>query len=252
MKGPRFDVDFLGQTAVPLVFWNTGSCPFAQRAWIALEEKQVPYEFRKVDLSAKPSDFVAAYRSVNSNPNAKPKVPVVRTADNYTMIESDVVAEYLSERFPDRGSRLMPTLPEQKARVRLLAAVFDQTIGSSGFAFLRASGREELTKERNVLLSHLQALNTFLERHGSGHGPFLYGANFSLAEVHTAPFVQRLLVLLPRLSNLNVLDLCRKLGLYRLHTWLEAVATRPSVMTTGIGEDDLVESYRRMLANSAH
>jgi len=139
MKGPRLSVDFIGETAVPIIFWNTGSCPFAQRAWIALEEKQVPYEFRKVDLAAKPSDFIAAYRSVNANPNAKPKVPIVRTADNYTMIESDVVAEYLSEPFPSHGSRLMPVLPEQRARVRLFAAVFDQTAGSSGFAYLHAS-----------------------------------------------------------------------------------------------------------------
>lgn len=251
MKGPRFDVDFLGETAVPLVFWNTGSCPFAQRAWIALEEKQVPYEFRKVDLSAKPSDFVAAYRSVNSNPNAKPKVPIVRTADNYTMIESDVVAEYLSERFPNRGSQLMPALPEQRAHVRLLAAVFDQTIGSSGFAYLHTSGREELTKQRNVLQNHLQVLNTFLERHGSGEGPFLCGANFSLAEVHAAPNLQRLSVLLPRLSKLNVLGLCKKLRLHRLQSWWEAIVARPSVIATGVAEEDLVESYRRMLAKPA-
>ena len=38
--------------AVPssVVLFNSGSCPYAQRAWIALEEKKVSYDWKKVDL----------------------------------------------------------------------------------------------------------------------------------------------------------------------------------------------------------
>jgi len=234
--------------ALPITFWNSGSCPFAQRAWIALEEKAVPYKFVKVDLSAKSADFVAAYASVSPASNPQAKVPAVQTADGYTMIESDVVAEYLCERFPEYGTPLMPSSAEQRARVRLFIATFDQTLGGALVSLLRAGG-DEFFEELAALEGHLQTLNKFLRSHtdGDGKGPFLCGGLFSLAEVHAAPLVQRMFVTLPHFKGVNLRTLLKKLGLGRLRTWFDAVLARPSVVKTGVPEQDLIRSFEQMV-----
>ena len=55
-----------------LVMWNIspapGSCPFAQRAWIALEELGIPYETRLVDKAAKTQEFAELYTSIWPDP----------------------------------------------------------------------------------------------------------------------------------------------------------------------------------------
>jgi glutathione S-transferase len=54
--------------------WNSGTCPYAQRVWIALLEKHVPFEHKLVDLQDKPADFTAVYNSVSPDPTARAKV----------------------------------------------------------------------------------------------------------------------------------------------------------------------------------
>lgn len=39
--------------AQPITFYDSGSCPYAHRTWLALEEKQLPYHTIKVDLKNK-------------------------------------------------------------------------------------------------------------------------------------------------------------------------------------------------------
>ena len=39
--------------AKPIIFYDSGSCPYAHRTWLALEEKLLPYETIKVDLQNK-------------------------------------------------------------------------------------------------------------------------------------------------------------------------------------------------------
>jgi hypothetical protein len=50
-------------------------CPAdAQRSWVALLEKGLNFEIRKVDLDNKDAEFVAIYRSINPDPEAPAKV----------------------------------------------------------------------------------------------------------------------------------------------------------------------------------
>jgi hypothetical protein len=46
----------------------------AQRSWIALVEKGLPFEIRKVDLNNKDDEFISLYRSINPDPDAAAKV----------------------------------------------------------------------------------------------------------------------------------------------------------------------------------
>ena len=132
-----------------VVLWTSGTCPYAQRAWIALLEKGVNFEHRRVDLANKEAtpDFLEAYRMANPNALSSAKVPVVAidTVDNnvsnddqtttiktdyYT--ESKIVCEVLEEFFPPSSSTcsLMPGTVQDRYRQRVFAdAVYDSIFG---------------------------------------------------------------------------------------------------------------------------
>jgi glutathione S-transferase len=66
-------------------------CPYVQRAVIALQEKQVPFERIDVDLANKPAWFNAL--------SPLGKTPVLK-ADDVAIFESAVILEYLEETQP--------------------------------------------------------------------------------------------------------------------------------------------------------
>ena len=62
-------------------FNMASTCPWAQRAEIALVEKQIPFELRIVDLSNKSEEFKEVYRSKSTDPGDRAKVPILEILD---------------------------------------------------------------------------------------------------------------------------------------------------------------------------
>jgi hypothetical protein len=52
-------------------------CPFAHRAWLALEELGLPYDHKLVDPENKPEDFKDLYASIVQNTDDSAKVPII-------------------------------------------------------------------------------------------------------------------------------------------------------------------------------
>lgn len=52
-------------------------CPYAQRAWITLVEKNLNFEHRIVDLGNKPKHFKELYASIHPDPTAPAKVTII-------------------------------------------------------------------------------------------------------------------------------------------------------------------------------
>ena len=91
-------------SASALRLYNSGVCPFAQRAWIALLETNVPFEHVLIDLRAKPADFLAL------SPTGL--VPLLQLDDGSVVSESTVVARRVATEFPlgaHGGVDLMPS-----------------------------------------------------------------------------------------------------------------------------------------------
>jgi len=233
-----------------------------------LEECGVEYESRTVDLQDKPRDFVNLYARANPIPGARAKVPLLHARnekddddhDDFVLCESLVVAEYVAEVFgrgeEEEGS-LWPESPEDRARVRL----FTDLCGSAFSYFPLARAVDDEKKFDAALESFkegLSAADAFLREGcgggGEGEGPFLLGDRFSLAECNAAPFVQRCRAILPAFTGtakVDPLQLCEDMGLRRLGGWMEAVLSRPSVVRTGVPEDDMRESTTKMLERFA-
>lgn len=127
----------------------------------------------------------------------------------------------------------------------------------------------------------MRVFNKFLERHGHPEGPFFFGVGAdayclgtyahvrlsmfvptpihptekmtinthptSSGEVCLAPFVQRLLVVLPHWCQIDPLALADRLGCARLRRWMEALAARPSTVASGGTKEETIQNYGRLL-----
>ena len=245
-----------------VTLWNSGTCPYAQRAWIALKEKGIEnVNYQMVDLQNKDAtpEFGMAYYKANPNTMSSSKVPVMvveRTSDSGTSnndrdsdsdsdsdrekryyTESKVVLEVIEELFPE-GPKLLPDDVDQRYRSRVFGdAVYDSIWGGERSPY-KMLGRKlknvdewDLIKEEETLCLMLERLNESLESL-DGTGPFVCGEHFSMAECVTAPFVQRADFVLSHYLGMNVLELCQRHGYERAAAWWKAVLERPSVKET--------------------
>src|SRR6478672_474608 len=86
-------------------------CPYVQRAVIALNEKDVPFERIDIDLASKPDWFLKI------SPLGKVPVLVVTTdKGEVALFESNVICEYIED--TQAGAKLHPRDPLERAHHR--------------------------------------------------------------------------------------------------------------------------------------
>jgi glutathione S-transferase len=96
--------------------YNFDLSPFAARCRLAIHWKGLPVEIVPPPEGGPRSD---GYRALNPIG----KVPALVLDDGAVIPESEVIVEYLEDRFPTPALR--PELPEARARMRLLARIGD-------------------------------------------------------------------------------------------------------------------------------
>ena len=79
-------------------------CPYAARTRITLAEKGIPYDAVEIDLSNRPAWLY------EKNPLGR--VPVYEEDEGLVLPESEVIMEYLEERFPEPA--LWPADPAER------------------------------------------------------------------------------------------------------------------------------------------
>ena len=91
--------------------------PFSQRCRIVLHEKGMDFQIIDVDLDHKPEDLAVM--------NPYNQVPVLVERD-LVLHESNIINEYIDERFPH--PELMPADPVMRARARLFLHRFEKEL----------------------------------------------------------------------------------------------------------------------------
>jgi glutathione S-transferase len=199
---------------------------YARPVWLALIEKQLPFELVPVDLSGKQfePDFLAI--------NPFGHVPVLEDSD-FRVIESMAILDYLEARYPTTA--LLPTDARVLAKVRmvqmltlneLLPGVFKLLIDSEGSKQPSAEIEYAQLRVRNTL--------SFLEKL-LGDGCYFAGEQFTLAEivagtmVHKVPDLGVALIDYPRLSR-----------------WSERLLARPSWQQIALSAEEWSTFKRRM------
>ena len=98
---------------------------------IALAEKGLEHEAVAVDLGDRPQWLLEL------NPPSG-RVPVLD--DGFVLPESEVIMEYLDERYPEHP--LLPADPAERAQARLLVHRFDDDLGDDYYAFRRGDDND--------------------------------------------------------------------------------------------------------------
>ena len=193
-----------------LTLISFATCPFVQRAVIALKEKGVAPDVIYVDLSNKPDWFLAI--------SPLGKVPVLKVerdgeAPAY-IFESAVILEYLEETAP--GPKLHPSDPLVRAQHRAFIEFGSQVLADL-WKLTSAKSDPELQSARSALGAKLQRLESTII------GPFFAGEAFSFVDAAFGPAFRQLDVL-----N-SVADTHLGVNVPKVDAWRRALAARPSV-----------------------
>lgn len=152
------------------------------------------------------------------------KIPALQLGDQ-VIVESEVILDYLEDRFPERPLR--PANLEERARARTLGRICDVYV----FAALGPLFGQLASKSRdpNVIEPSLQKLHealAHLEAFLPESGPFAVGGTFSLADCTLVPALWILGAVVPAFGDQEPIARHAKLNRYWTAAAKEAVAAK--------------------------
>jgi stringent starvation protein A len=161
-----------------MILYSGTTCPFSQRCRFVLFEKGMDFEIRDVDLFNKPEDI--------NTMNPYGQVPVLVERD-LTLYESNIINEYIDERFPH--PQLMPADPVQRARVRLMLLNFEREMFVHVQTLETRNDKLEKQKEkaRAAIRDQLTQVSVQFTKN-----KYMLGEEFSMVDVSIAPLLWRL------------------------------------------------------------
>ncbi|NES90538.1 glutathione S-transferase family protein [Okeania sp. SIO2B9] len=215
-----------GEKPSVLLYRDThGWCPFCERVWFALEEKQIPFETELIDLSNKPQWYK------DMVPTAL--VPAVKIEGELVYESKDILLalEKKFDRFP-----LLPIASQERSAALDMIENFDANgLVKSGYAFLRgkpANSEQSTETIPEQIAAQLLNLQTTFETKSDqlevtlGQYPGVYFmGEFSLVDIMYTPALRRFAANLPVFRGYSLYDNDR---FPRLNQWLTAINKRSS------------------------
>jgi len=151
------------------------TCPFSHRCRFVLYEKGMDFQVIDVDMYNKPEDIAVM--------NPYNRLPVLVERD-LILYESNIINEYIDERFPH--PQLMPADPVMRARARLM--LFNMEVELFSQIEALESGKEKaVERARQHVHDRLVELAPVFTR-----TKYMLGDEFSMLDVAIAPLLWRL------------------------------------------------------------
>jgi RNA polymerase-associated protein len=163
-----------GDTAMMTLYSGTTD-PFSQRCRIVLHEKGMDFQIIDVDLDHKPEDLAVM--------NPYNQVPVLVERD-LVLHESNIINEYIDERFPH--PQLMPADPVMRARARLFLHRFEKELFIHIDA-LEGNNQKSAEKARSLVRDALLQITPVFAKH-----KHMLGEDYSMLDVAITPLLWRL------------------------------------------------------------
>ncbi|KAJ5899047.1 hypothetical protein N7495_003791 [Penicillium taxi] len=209
-----------------LKLYGSCFCPFVQRVWIALEFKGIQYQYIEVDPYYKPQSLLEV--------NPRGLVPALRHGD-WGCHESTVLLEYLEDL--KLGMALHPADPKLRANCRLW---INRYVVPSFYRLLQEQDQQKHNAHTQELQSGLNKL--MVAAHPAG--PFFFGEQMSLVDIHAAPWAIRLRrVMKPYRGWPDAAEGSR------LESWLNALEANQHIRATTSTDQLYVDSYERYAQN---
>ena len=159
-----------------MVLYSGTTCPFSQRCRLVLFEKGMNFEIKDVDLFKKPEDINVM--------NPYGQVPILVERD-LTLYESNIINEYIDERFPH--PQLMPADPVMRARARLFLFNFERELFVHVQTIENTNNQKAIEKGKLLIRDRLTQLAPILLK-----SKYMLGDEFSMLDVAIAPLLWRL------------------------------------------------------------
>jgi glutathione S-transferase len=212
-----------------LSFVSSWECPFAQRVWIGLLEKNLEFDKHEINLRDEEGQYAPHQREgwvMRLNPGGKVPILCLRHGDTiHSAYESTVCNELLEDLqpapalWPDSGR------PEDgwlKARGRMIITTFDSSFLPSYYGMLLRQTEEAQQECRQRLAGVLE----WLDSQADPEGPFFLGKQFTLVDAALAPFFLRL----PVLKHYRGFELPQ--DCVKLRDWGDTIKQHKSVAAT--------------------
>ena len=168
------DADYSWGTSTMMNLYSGTTCPFSHRCRIVLYEKQMDFQVIDVDLFNKPEDIAVI--------NPYNRVPVLVDRD-LVLYESNIINEYIDERFPH--PQLMPPDPIMRARARQLLFAMEHELFSH--IDILEKNLKSAEKSRIHVRDRLTELAPIFTKQ-----KHMLGDDFSMLDVAIAPLLWRL------------------------------------------------------------
>ena len=172
--------------ARPILFGAAYSV-YVRAVRLALEEKGVDYDQEEVDIFAEggpPAGHLARHPFG--------RIPAFEH-DGFRLYEASAIARYVDEAFP--GPALQPSGPRQRARMNQAIGVLDayayRTLVWDIFVERVRKPARGLRPDESLIATAVAKAETCLDALAAimGDGPWLAGAQLTLADTHAAPMV---------------------------------------------------------------
>ncbi len=183
-------------------------CPYCQRVWLYLEEKQLPYEIERVPMSCygdKPPSFLELSPSGN--------IPVAIIKGRVVSESKDIMFALEAE-FPEAR----PMLPAGQAERATALLALERRMFNAWLLWLNCVAHVPFQQDMHDRLSEIDAQLT------DAAGPYFLGADLSLVDCVFAPFLERMAASLPYYKGFMARD--RRYP--HLLRWYEAMDQRPA------------------------
>ena len=159
-----------------MILYSGTTCPFSHRCRFVLYEKGMDFEILDVDLHNKPEDL--------SVMNPYNQVPVLAERDLF-LHESNIINEYIDERFPH--PQLMPVDPVMRGRARLYMFRFEKEL----FVHVRTLESNPSTKEANKAREAIRDGLTLIAPIFAKQS-YVLGEDLGMMDITLAPLLWRL------------------------------------------------------------
>ena len=161
-----------------MILYSGITCPFSHRCRIVLFEKEMDFEIKDVDIFNKPEDLVVM--------NPYNQVPVLAERE-LNLYESNIINEYIDERFPH--PQLMPGDPISRARARLFLFDMERELFCHVHTLENLNASEE---EKDAARFAIRERLTYMSALFAKNNKYILGNNFSMVDVAIAPLLWRL------------------------------------------------------------
>mmetsp|Transcript_20229 Transcript_20229/g.36687 ORF Transcript_20229/g.36687 Transcript_20229/m.36687 type:complete len:264 (+) Transcript_20229:53-844(+) len=235
----------------PLEFFSAWFCPYAQRAWIALEHHGLKYQKVEGLLPDAPGDDFAGYKKHPRLLELNPKglVPTLcEGSGSSPVFESAVCVEYVDELASKSGTAaasLLPGSPSERAALRLEADWVNKNLCSPFYVVLVSKSLEDRKAAFDKIVASLDDLEARAKL------PFLIGDVMTAVDVSFIPWAHRIFtckILETYRGSDFAIDLSKR---PKLTQWLERVLALPSVKATLAETSALVPVYKRYADGTA-